>query len=525
MATAKRKGTRKAEKKKDEGTISVWMDTADVPAHSKLVKSTQADVCVVGAGIAGMTIAYLLGREGKSVVVLDHGCVGGGMTERTTAHLSNAIDAGYAEIEWQHGEDGARFTAESHTAAIDCIEAIIAKESIACDFERLDGYLFDSPGHSNDALERELRAVHRAGLTDVESVDRVPIDSFHTGQCLRFPRQAQFHPLKYLAGLALAIARDGGKIFTDTHVSNVNSDAPLRVETSSGLAVSAQTLVIATNPPIHSAVMIHTKQSPYTTYVIAARVPRHSVPRALYWDTDDPYHYVRLQDVPTPDAAHDLLIVGGEDHRSGQHDNRDERLSRLESWARERFPMMQAIELRWSGQVMESVDGLAFIGRNPEDPRNIYIATGDSGMGLTHGTIAGLLITDLIMGRQNPWAALYDPARMTPPAFVQFARDNLSVARQFVEDHLTGGDVDSAGQIAPGDGAVIRRGLNKMAVYRDRQGALHERSALCPHLGCIVGWNRMEKSWDCPCHGSRFDCRGRVIGGPATSDLAGVDDK
>lgn len=516
------KGKRKAVKRSTSGTHSIWMDTAEVAAHSSLVKSMQADVCVVGAGIAGLTVAYLLGREGKSVVVLDHGSIGGGMTERTTAHLSNAIDAGYSEIERLHGEEGAGLTALSHTAAIDCIEAIIAEEGFACDFERLDGYLFAPPGQATDILERELSAAHRAGLTDVELVERAPIDSFDTGVCLRFPQQAQFHPLRYLAGLAGAIERDGGQIFTDTHVSKVDSDAPLRVETANGLTVTAEALVIATNSPIHSSVTIHARQSPYTTYVIGARVPRGSVTRALYWDTNDPYHYVRLQDVHARGVKYDFLIVGGEDHRSGQDDDRDERLSRLESWARVRFPMMQSVEYRWSGQVMESADGLALIGRNPGDPRNIYIVTGDSGMGMTHGTIAGILITDLIMGRQSSWAPLYDPARNTPLALVQYAKENLNIARQFVEDHLTGGDVDSSGEIAPNDGAVIRRGLNKIAVYRDEQGTLHERSAVCTHLGCIVGWNRMEKTWDCPCHGSRFDCKGQVLGGPAASDLAPV---
>jgi glycine/D-amino acid oxidase-like deaminating enzyme/nitrite reductase/ring-hydroxylating ferredoxin subunit len=504
--------------------ISIWMATTEVPAQSSLAENTHADVCVIGAGIAGMTTAYLLVREGKSVVVLDDGRIGGGMTERTTAHLSNAIDDRYFEIERLHGEKGARLVAQSHTTAIDRIEAIIAEEGIDCEFERLDGYLFVPPGDSKEVLENELRAAHRAGLTDVEPVERAPIDSFDTGRCLRFPRQAQFHPLKYLTGLARAIERVGGRIFTGTHATTIEGGASARIETSEGFVVTTEAIVIATNSPINDIVTIHTKQAPYTTYVVGARIPRGSVTRALYWDTSDPYHYVRLQSVSDKGGDHDLLIVGGEDHKSGQADDGADRYSRLEAWTKERFPMIEGIEFQWSGQVMETVDGVAFIGRNPGDPQNVYVATGDSGMGLTHGTIAGILITDLIMGRECSWVPLYDPTRKTLGSLVEYAKENLNVAAQYVGDYLSGGDVDSTDEIASSEGAIIRRGVTKVAVYRDEQGTLHERSAVCTHLGCIVSWNGSEKSWDCPCHGSRFDRYGQVINGPANSDLARVDE-
>lgn len=500
-------------------TISIWMATTKVPEQSPLAANTHADVCIVGAGIAGMTTAYLLAREGKSVIVLDDGRIGGGMTERTTAHIFNAIDDRYFEIERMHGEQGARLTAQSHTAAIDRIESIIAEEKIDCDFERLDGYLFvpprqESNGDSKEVLERELKAAHRAGLTDVEQVKRAPIDSFDTGMCLRFPRQAQFHPLKYLNGLSRAIERQGGRIYTGTHANKMEGGANARVETSNGYIVTADAIVIATNTPINNLVTIHTKQAPYTTYVIGARIPHDSVTKALYWDTLDSYHYVRVQ----AGDHYDILLIGGEDHKSGQADDGDQRHANLEAWARERFPMIESIELRWSGQVMEPVDGIAFIGRNPGDPQNVYIATGDSGMGMTHGTIAGMLITDLIMKRECAWTTLYDPSRITLRAALEYASENINVAAQY-EDYLSGGDVASAEEIAQGEGAIIRRGISKLAVYRDEQGTLHERSAVCPHLGCIVSWNSLEKTWNCPCHGSIFDRYGRVISGPANSNL------
>ncbi|MCE3257957.1 MAG: dependent oxidoreductase [Nitrobacter vulgaris] len=501
-------------------THSVWMVTAQMPARSSLDENTRADVCVVGAGIAGMTTAYLLLREGKSVVVLDDGRIGGGMTQRTTAHLTNAIDDRYFELERAHGENGARLAAQSHTAAIDRIEAIVKEERIDCEFERLDGYLFLPPGESSEPLVRELKAAHRAGIDDVELVQRAPMSAFDTGPSLRFPRQAQFHPLKYLAALAHAIGRDGGRIYTDTHVANIQGGVSARVETGNRHTVAAHDIVIATNAPINDVVTIHTKQAPYTTYVVGARVPRGSVTRALYWDTLDPYHYVRLGPSGSPD--YELLIVGGEDHKSGQANDGAQRVSRLEAWARERFPMIADVAFHWSGQVMEPVDGVAFIGRNPGDAPNVYVATGDSGMGMTHGTIAGILITDLIVGRECPWTPLYDPSRRTLRTLAEYARENLNVAAQYAADYATPGDVGSVDDIVPGEGAIVRRRLKKVAVYRDEQGVRHECSAVCTHLGCIVSWNSMEKTWDCPCHGSRFDKDGRVINGPANSDLERV---
>ena len=499
-------------------SICIWMATAEMPSEPTLAGDTRADVCVVGAGIAGMTTAYLLAREGKLVVVLDDGPTGGGMTGRTTAHLVNALDDRYFELERLHGKKGARLAAESHTAAVDRIEAIVKEEGIGCEFERLDGYLFVPPGDAKKILDDELEAAHRAGLTDVEKVEGAPLDSYDTGPALRFPRQAQFHPLKYLAGLAQAIKRDGGRIYTNTHASKIEGGQHARIETSGGAVVNAQAVVVATNTPVNDRFAIHTKQAPYLTYVIGARVPRGSVAKALYWDTPHPYHYVRLQSAREGAEAYDVLIVGGEDHKSGQADDANRRFAALERWTRTRFPMIEGIEYRWSGEVMEPADSLAFIGRNPMDHENVYIATGDSGNGMTHGTIAGILLTDLIMGRENEWATLYEPSRKTLRALPKFAAENLNVAVQYA-DYVTPGEVDSADGIERGEGAIVRRGLSKVAVYKDGTGAVHERSAVCQHLGCVVSWNSLEKTWDCPCHGSRYDARGRVINGPANNDL------
>ena len=505
-------------------TTSVWM-AADVPDLPTLTHDIRTSVCIVGAGIAGMSSAYLLGRAGRAVVVVDDGPIGGGETGRSTAHITAALDDRYSEIEKLHGVQGSRIAAESHTAAINRIESISSLEDIDCDFERVDGYLFLGAGDDRKLLEEELEAAHRAGLSDVELLDRAPVKAFESGSVLRFPRQAQFHPLKYLNGLARAIARDGGQLYSGTHVESIEDGEPATVTTSNGHVITADSVIVATNSPVNDWVIVHTKQAAYRTYVIAARVPRASVTRALYWDTLDPYHYIRLQEVDPlldPRRREELLIVGGEDHKTGQADDADQRFKRLEEWARQHFPMIGTIDFRWSGQIMEPVDYMAFIGRNPGSDQHIFIATGDSGNGITHGAVAGILLTDLILGRRNPWSELYDPSRVTLRATPAFLKENINVVGQY-SDWATRSDIDSYEQIAPGTGAVIRRGIKKIAVYRDDQGNIHERSAVCTHLYCIVSWNSAERTWDCPCHGSRFDPYGHVVNGPAITPLSVVD--
>jgi Rieske Fe-S protein len=266
---------------------------------------------------------------------------------------------------------------------------------------------------------------------------------------------------------------------------------------------------------------IHTKQAAYRTFVIGATVPAGSVSKGLYWDTPNPYHYVRLS--RSASVTSDVLIVGGEDHKTGQADDAEARYLKLEKWARARFPMMTDVVYRWSGQVMQPVDGLAFIGRNPMDKANVYIATGDSGNGMTHGTIAGILLTDLIQGRENAWSTLYEPSRKTLGALNTFAKETLNMAAQYA-DWVTSGDVKEDRLVPPGSGAIVRRGLQKIAVYCDEAGKLHERSGVCPHLGGIVAWNHSEKTWDCPCHGSRFDKSGKVVNGPAIANLSPAEE-
>ncbi len=500
----------------ENATTSCWQSGIVPGGRSPLAADAEADVCIVGAGIAGLTTAYLLAREGVRVVVLDDGPIGGGETGRTTAHLASALDDRWFELERLHGKHGARLAAQSHMAAIDAVERIVAEEGIDCGFTRLDGYLFAPPEGAGDVLERELEAALRAGH-DVRFVPQAPLEGFDTGPCLCFANQGQFHPLAYLTALAASVEARGGRIYTGSRVAEVSGGSTATARTAGGATVSAGAIVVATNTPINDRVTMHTKQAAYRSFVIGLRVPRGSVVQALYWDTLDPYHYVRLAG-PAGDVG-DLLIVGGEDHKTGQADDGAVRFARLEAWAHERFPMAQETLHRWSGQIIEPIDSLAFIGRNPGNEDNIYIATGDSGTGMTHGTIAGMLIGDLIRGRANHWQELYDPARVSPLASKDFALENLNVVRQY-SAWVRASEVEGEADIVPGSGAILRHGLHKVAVHRDDDGALHRLDATCPHLGCVVAWNSTERTWDCPCHGSRFAPDGHVLNGPANAGLS-----
>ncbi|PDT43558.1 MULTISPECIES: FAD-dependent oxidoreductase [Sinorhizobium] len=503
-----------------ERSQSLWMATAAEHRPQLLAANERADVVVVGAGIAGLSVAYELCREGQSVIVVDRGALARGMTARTSAHLASVLDDFYHELIRLRGLEEARQYFRSQVAALDRVEQVQASENIECDFRRLDGYLFAASDEDVSILEREIDACHSLGFSGV-AWDALP----GTGdggdrRCLRFPDQGRFHPLKYLDGLIRCIERDGGRLYAETPVVSVEEkDGETIVRTREGREIRARAAVIATNSPINDWIAVHTKQAPYRTYVIAGRVPSGSVVDALYWDTLDPYHYVRLQ---PSGADHDWLLVGGEDHKTGQVDDQPERLARLTEWAKSRFPQIGDPEFAWSGQVMEPVDHLAYIGRNPGN-NNVFVVTGDSGEGLSNGVAGSLILRDLVMGRENIWAGIYQPSRISIGAAGEYISENLTMPANLAE-HLTGGELSSLDELKPGDGALIRRGTSKLAAYRDDGGELHVRSATCTHAGCVVHWNSFERCWDCPCHGSHFSVDGEPLNAPAFKPLAAADE-
>lgn len=503
----------------------MWMQES-LPTFPLLQEDISPEVAIIGAGIAGLTTGYFLAKAGKNVVILEKESIGCGQTGRTTAHLTNAFDDRYSRMADIHGKEGARIIAESHTAAIDMIEKIAHDEGIECDFERISGYLFAATPEDVSELEKELVAASEAGITGLSMKSEIPWEGVASEGALLFPNQGQMHPMKYLAGLAQAFISAGGKIYEGTRVEKIEENSPVRLTVSRGYTVTAETLVTATNSPINEGKGIHMKQVPFRSYVIGIEVSARSLPPLLAWDTLEKYHYLRLDQAgrDTELGEKDILIVGGEDHQTGEENDMEERYARLEAWARKRFPQAEKVLYRWSGQVMEPADGVAFIGKNPGSPENIFIITGDSGNGMTHGTLGGKLLSDLILSHPNPWSVLYDPSRITPKAAIEHVKTSVKISRE-LGAWITGGEKGAAKEITKGEGTVLRSGLKKVAVYRDEAGKLHCHSAVCPHMGCIVAWNTGEKSWDCPCHGSRFTAEGCIISGPTLKDLPQAEDE
>ena len=402
------------------------------------------------------------------------------------------------------------------------MERTIKAENINCDFERVNGYLFRDPSDKKDSLEKEFVAALKAGV-EVGVVNEAP-GLLKNEKALCFHNQAQFHPMKYLNGLAKAVEQKGGKIFTGTHAEKINHEG---VTSKEKFTVKAKHVVVATNSPVNNLFFMFEKQYAYRTYVIGSLIKKDSLPKALWWDTgnfvDDPktppYHYVRV----TPyNNEYDLLISGGEDHQVGDTTKtkvtEENRYLLLEDWTKKYFPVQETV-YRWSGQILEPMDGLAFIGHNPADHDNVYIVTGDSGNGITHCSFAGLLITDLINGKENKWQELYKPWRFTfkesAPVFKQMMHEFLSYMKQMPNFKGTG----ELASIKNGEGKIVDMLEEKFGVFRDDNGLLHIVSAECTHLKCTLAWNNDETSWDCPCHGSRFTYEGKVIHGPANFDL------
>jgi glycine/D-amino acid oxidase-like deaminating enzyme/nitrite reductase/ring-hydroxylating ferredoxin subunit len=501
-----------------ERTKSLWMNQSPLPHAPRLSEDIACDVVIVGAGIAGLSTAYELSQAGKKVVVLDRGAIAGGQTSRTTAHLAPVCDDGMAALSKMRGEEmAARFLA-SQSAAVDRIEAVTARHDIKCDFRRLDAFLFPAPGmafkDARQAQNEEYKAL-RAAKAEVEQTRGVPFEGFADAPVIRYANQATFHPLKYLKGLIAEIEARGGRLFADTPVSGVEErDGGVKVDVEGGMAVTASQAVFATNSPTSDWVEIHSKMAPYRTYAIAFTIPRGTLPDALYWDMADPYHYIRLQ---PGRGTTDYLIAGGKDHKSGEADDGAVRFEALSAWIGELVPNIGREVARWSGQVMDTIDYCGFIGRDPGKQR-VFVATGDSGQGMTHGALAGMLLKQLIIDGGSEWADIYEPSRQPLSGALNYIKENVTAIANFAE-YLMPGELASAEDLKPGEGGILRDGLHKLAVSRDQNGTLHACSAVCTHLGCHVHWNSTEQCWDCPCHGSQFAPDGSVLCGPAIAPL------
>ena len=498
---------------------SLWKAEFETLSYPTLDRDVECDLVVIGSGIAGLSSAFEATRFGAKVAVIDRGEICGGMTARTTAHLVAEIDDRYFELIEAVGDDDARLYHESQVAAINRIEAICNDEGIDADFARLPGYLVGASETDQEELDREYDACRKLGV-DVEWSETAPIPLPSGTKALRFPSQGRFHPLKYCAGLARAIELRGGQLFGNTaYVGHDEEQDSVVIHTDAGHRIRAGDALFATNVPVNDRVKVHTKQVPMRTYVIAGKVPSGSIEDALVWDTLNPYHYVRLQPA---EERQDWLIVGGEDHRTGTANDMSDRFAKLEDWARKRYSTFGKAELRWSGQVMEPVDFIPYSGRDGSD--RIYIHSGDSGQGMTNGVAGALNFIALFRNGKAHFADLFEPSRKPKAGLTlgEYVKGQGPVVANLSE-YLGSGEVADAAEIPRGEGAIIRRGLAKHAVYHGEDGVFVERSAVCTHVGCIVHWNGFEKCWDCPCHGSQFLPDGTVINGPAVSPLAKVD--
>ncbi len=506
--------------------ISNWLDDNQNRLFSPLSRDIETDVVIVGGGMSGVSIAYEMTNRGYSVVLIEDGSLGSGETGRTTAHLSSALDDRYYSLQSLLGKENAKLAYESHQSAIDYIEKIVQKENISCDFKRVPGYLIP---HASDRVEnivKEFEAAKECGA-QVELVNEVPGLIIQPLKAIKFKNQGQFHPLKYLFGLAEIIQARGGKIFTNTHADKIEGNT---VITSNEHKIEADYIVVATNSPINSKFVVPMIQYSYRTYAIAALIEKGKLPSVLWWDTGDmnedsdtpPYHYVRTQEY---NAESDLLIIGGEDHKTGimNDDTESERFGRLESWARERFEIQRVI-YKWSGQVLEPYDGMAFIGKNIADKDNTFISTGDSGHGMTHSVIAAMLIPDLIQGVENVWESLYKPGRVNLKATKIAFKEIFNTLINYYKNKPDSPEVSELESLPVNKARIVEYKGHKAGVFKDENGEIHVVSATCTHMGCIVSWNNIENTWDCPCHGSRFTITGEVINGPANAALERIDE-
>jgi glycine/D-amino acid oxidase-like deaminating enzyme/nitrite reductase/ring-hydroxylating ferredoxin subunit len=497
-----------------EAGRSIWHDTVHKTGHPALDGAVSTDVCVVGAGISGLTTALLQQRDGRRVVVLEAETVGAGATGGTSAHVTHVPDLRYAKMTDQIGIEAARVFAAEARAAFRTMHEFARRSPVDCDWSGVPAYLYAESVEDADQLEQEAEAARELGVGAILT-ESLPL-LFPVRAAILFPGQARFHPLNYLEGLARQFTAAGGRLFEHTRVGDWSEKGErVRIESDGGV-VDAGAAVLATHVPLGLNVL-QAQVAPYQSYVVALRV-REQVPDALYWDMAVPYHYLR-RCLGWDDQ--ELLLVGGEDRKSGHEQDPAMCYERLEAFARTRFSVREVVE-RWAAQYYEPADGLPYVGRSALSER-VYVATGYSGTGLVLGTLAARVLHDALHGHETEIARLVAATRIQPFAAARkVVSENLDVAVRLVGDRLAGWSGSLEG-LANGEGRLVECDGHRLAVYRDESGAFHARSPVCTHMGCIVQWNRVERTWDCPCHGGRYAPNGDVIGGPPLSALEGRD--
>jgi glycine/D-amino acid oxidase-like deaminating enzyme/nitrite reductase/ring-hydroxylating ferredoxin subunit len=490
---------------------SLWMATSRGREWPSLDGVHRYDVAVVGAGITGVTTALLLKRAGARVAVLEMGAVCQGVTGHTTAKVTSLHQLAYAELASRFDEETAQVYGAANQAAIKQIAAFVGQLDIDCAFERRPAITYTLDDEQVAHVEAEAQTAARVGLP-AHFVTQTDLP-FPVAGAVRFEDQAQFHPRDYVQALAENVDGQGCAVYERSRVVDVRDGSPCRIETPDG-AVEADHVVVATHLPLLDRGFFFARAHPSRSYAIAVRVDG-ALPEGMYINVEQPTRSVR----PYVRDGQRMLIVGGEGHKPGEDDDETLHWEALAAWARQHFPVT-SIEYSWSAQDYTSIDKLPYVGRLSPRARGLWTATGFRKWGMTCGTAAAMILADLIQGRHNPWAATFDPNRVTPrQSTTSFVTENLNVARHFVRDRLVLPGRDALDALAPGDGVVVRLGTQAYAVSRDEHGGWRSLSPVCTHMGCHVRWNTAERSWDCPCHGSRFTPDGTVIHGPAVRDL------
>jgi glycine/D-amino acid oxidase-like deaminating enzyme/nitrite reductase/ring-hydroxylating ferredoxin subunit len=485
---------------------SLWLDTTPQTNYPSLQNGLTVDVAIIGGGLVGLTAATLLKAEGKTVAVLEAEHIVRGVTGHTTAKVTSQHGLIYDDLISNFGEEKARAYADANQAAIEQIAELIRVKQMQCDFYRTEAYIYTESDDEVDQFKAEVEAAVKLGLPATFTRE-TPLP-FPVKAAVRFDNQAQFHPRKYVLALAQDIPGEGSYIFEETRVVDVEEGEPCVVTTEQG-TITAHSVIVASHYPFNDKLLYALRLHSHRSYVVAMRVAG-PVPQGMFISTE-PVHSMRTYPAP----GSDLLFVGGEGHKTGQGDDTVARYQRLEQWARERFNV-QSVAYRWSTQDNGTLDGVPYIGHYGPNSEHLYVATGFGGWGMSNSTVAGMLLRDLILGRDNPWANVFNPNRVNLTGVPTLVKEGGDVVKHFVGDRIGN---ETAESLAPGEGRIVKTEEGDVAMYKAEDGTTMTLSPTCTHMGCFVQWNPAEKSWDCPCHGSRFATDGKVLHGPAIKDL------
>jgi glycine/D-amino acid oxidase-like deaminating enzyme/nitrite reductase/ring-hydroxylating ferredoxin subunit len=498
----------------NEVNPSLWVGTTSETSYPALQEEVQVDVAILGAGITGLSAALTLLRAGASVAVIEAGRIASGVTGYTTAKLTSLHGLTYASILDQHGEENARRYGEAAESAISTVAGIVEEAGIECNFERRPAYTYTADEKRVSDIEKEVEVAQSLGLpASFVTETELP---FEVKAAIRFDNQAMFHPRKYCLGIAGLIAEEGGRIFELTRALDIEPGSPGTVETDRG-TVRADHVIQATQLPFHDPAGLFARNAPMRSYALAIK-SESPPPEGMYLGIDTPGRSIRSH--REGDLAY--LLVGGEGHKVGQDPDTARRYQALESWASDTFGLGTP-EFRWSAQDYTPADGVPYIGKLAPGADTMWVATGFKKWGMTTGVAAGTMLTDLILNRDSPWAEAFDSTRIKLGASAKkLVQENTDVFKRFVSDHLDH-SVPELQNLGIGQGDIVQAGDKKIAAYRDERDVLHAVSRSCTHLACEVSFNTAERTWDCPCHGSRFDIDGRVIQGPAVEDLKRVE--